>query len=85
MEVAAIIPTRGSERKLFVHYQEGRAYDMGYDRVYVIDYPPVKGVVDIYERIAKGIELVKEQGYEWVSIIEDDDYYKPLYLNYLLF
>jgi hypothetical protein len=83
METAAIIPTRGQERKVFSHYQRDRAKALGYDHVFVIDHPPVKGVVDIYQRVAKGVQLAWYAGADWVSIIEDDDHYTLDYLSEL--
>lgn len=80
MTFAALIPNRGADRKLFVEWQKQRAIDMGYDFVYTIDYPPKSEAVDIYERIAAGVELARQDNVDYCSIIESDDYY---HLNYL--
>ncbi len=81
MEVAAIIPTRGISRKVFTSYQVDRAYAMGYDKVYLIDYPPGGDSMDLFERIAAGVARAIVDGIDFVSIIEDDDHYDLSYLN----
>jgi hypothetical protein len=78
---AAIIPNRGTERKLFLEWQTKRAHEMGYDRVYVINFEPTSDVIDIYERIARGVEAALADGVTHCSIIESDDYYSLTYLK----
>ena len=81
MIYAAIIPNRGSERKLFVEWQKQRAYDCGYDHVFVIDYEPRSNAIDIYERIALGVSVAKKVNADYCSIIESDDFYGLDYLD----
>jgi hypothetical protein len=81
MKFAAIIPTRGTERTVFTARQMGRAYDMGYDKIYLIDYPPVDDKMDLYQRIAVGISKAIADGIDFCSIIEDDDWYGIGYLS----
>lgn len=79
--VAAIIPSRGNERKVFTEWQKQRAYDMGYDRVYLINYPPESDKMDLYDRINVGVQLAIGNDCEWCSVIEDDDFYCLDYLD----
>ncbi len=81
MKYAAIIPNRGSERKLFVEWQRTRAMDLGYDRVYVVDYEPLDDKVDIYNRLVVGAAYAQEDGMDYCSIIESDDFYQLDYLD----
>ncbi len=80
MTFAAIIPTRGN-RKLFLEWQKQRAYDMGYDFVYVIDHEPASDQVDIYDRVKKGVERAMADNVDYCSVIEDDDFFKLEYLD----
>jgi hypothetical protein len=81
IKVAAIIPNRGEERKLFYYYQEQRARNMGFDKVYLINYPPKNNDFDLFERIATGVAMAKADGIDYVSIIESDDHYDLGYLD----
>lgn len=45
------------------------------DKSYFIDYPPKSDAVDLVERIKKGVELAKADGFDIVFILESDDYY----------
>jgi len=80
MEIAAIIPTHGNERKLFTDWQVKRAVEIGFDKIYLIDYTPISKDFDLFNRIAVGVNKSIADGYEFVSIVEDDDFYP---LNYL--
>jgi len=80
---AAIIPTRGQQRKVFTGWAVHRAVQNGYDHVYLIDYNPVDNLVDMYKRISVGVEQAIKDGCEFVSIIEDDDWYSIDYLKTL--
>lgn len=82
MRIAAITPTRGDERTIFLNWCKHRVIQMGYDHHYVIDFPPLSSdKVDLYQRIAIGVARAKENGFTHVSIIEDDDYYQRNYLE----
>lgn len=80
---AAIIPTRGQQRKVFTSWAVHRAVQNGYDHVYLIDYNPVDDRVDMYKRISIGVDRAISDGCERVSIIEDDDWYGLDYLKTL--
>ncbi len=80
MTYAAIIPTRGN-RKLFLEWQKQRAYDMGYDFVYVINHEPKGQEVDIYDRLSHGVERAMADNVDYCSVVEDDDFFKLEYLD----
>lgn len=81
MKFAAIIPTRGRERTVFTARQLVRANDMGYDKIYLIDYPPVDDRMDLYQRLAVGVSKAKADGMDFCSVVEDDDWYHIGYLS----
>lgn len=76
MKHCAITLTKG-ERPGFLQHC---IYQMRLNNVdyYIIDYP-AKPYTDIHERFYKAIELYKE--YDYITIIEDDDYYPDNYIN----
>lgn len=83
MKIAAITPTRGNEREKLLKWCRHRVAQMGYDHHYVIDYPPIDDGIDLYQRIAVGVNRAIQHGFEYVSIIEDDDYYPQNYIDYV--
>jgi hypothetical protein len=56
---------------------------MDVDDHFIIDYKPKSNDVDIVPRIKEGIEQAKQKGYDFVFIVESDDYYSPEYFNIL--
>jgi hypothetical protein len=80
-EIAAVTPTRGSDRLKFVEWQKYRVGQLGYGAHYVVDYTPINTRQDIYNRIAVGVHKAIADGFKYVSIIEDDDYYPLDYLD----
>lgn len=79
-----ITPTRGDRPQLleFCKHQLSRT-TVKPDKSYFIDYKPTSQKVDLWERLKKGIELAKADGFNEVFIVEDDDYYKPNYFEYM--
>ena len=81
-EFCAITPTRGDRPELLKHCRT-----MMMDQVvkptkhYIIDYKPLNDECDIIPRIKQGLEMAKNDGFEYAFIIEDDDYYP---VNYFL-
>lgn len=51
------------------------------DKSYFIDYKPESENIDLVERVKKGFEQAKADGYEYVFIIEDDDHYPDNYFT----
>jgi hypothetical protein len=82
MEPYAIItPTRDRPKMLdYCTLQVGR-FIIQPQRHYIIDYAPINDNVDISDRIIMGINMAKRDGIDLVFVIEDDDYYKPDYIE----
>jgi hypothetical protein len=56
------------------------------DAVFHINHRPETERVDLIARVKRGIAQAKAEGFEYVFIIENDDYYPPFYFErYLAF
>ncbi len=51
------------------------------DKSYFIDYPPISSSFDLVPRIRLGIEQAKNDGFDLVFIIEEDDWYGSNYFD----
>jgi hypothetical protein len=51
------------------------------ERSYILNDPPLSKDVDLIPRIRQGIELAKKDGFEFVFVIEDDDFYRLDYFE----
>jgi hypothetical protein len=51
------------------------------DHSYFIDYKPTSENIDLVERVQKGVEMAKADGFEYVFIVEDDDAYPADYFS----
>ena len=49
-----------------------------------IDHRPETEECDIVPRFRKGLAIAKSEGFEWVVVVESDDYYPPDYLDRLI-
>lgn len=72
-----ITPTRGDRQKLL---------DFNLSRIdglpsIVVNYSPESDSIDLVPRIRKGIQAAKVNGFEFVFIMEDDDYYPTNYFD----
>lgn len=77
-----ITPTRGDRPELleFCKHQLSRM-TVKPDHSYFIDYKPESTSIDLVERVQKGVDLAKADGFEYVFIIEDDDAYPADYFS----
>lgn len=48
---------------------------------YLMNDKPISEQVDLVPRIRKGVDLAKRDGFEWIFIIESDDYYPADYFS----
>jgi len=55
------------------------------DHSYFIDYAPVSKGVDLIERFEKGVARAKADGFEYVYVIENDDWYPANYFEKMHF
>lgn len=76
MSVALLTMDRGDRKPFMDHciYQTSKLKPLGLEHIQVT-YPPKNNQFDLTERVKKGWEIAKEKGFEWVVIIESDDYY----------
>lgn len=80
MKFATLTPTRG-DRPQFLEFCKHQLSRMIVkpDASYFIDYPPVDNEVDLIGRIMQGVIQAKNDGFDFVFVIEDDDYYPADY------
>lgn len=78
----SITPTRSDRPELleFCKHQLSRM-TVKPAQSYFIDYKPKSEGIDLIDRIQKGVELAKVDGYEYAFIIEDDDAYPANYFE----
>lgn len=80
--IAIITPDRGDRPEFLDHcrYQVQRQ-TVKYLHHFVIDFAPLEGVVDIVPRIKEGLKQAAENGFRYVMIFENDDYYPDNYVE----
>ena len=84
-KVALITPTRG-DRPLFKdqYWKIIENQTRKPDEVIVIDYPPISDKKDLSARYRKGIKAAEEKGCNIALLWEDDDWYHPEYIEWIL-
>lgn len=55
--------------------------DVKPDCSYFIDYKPTSDKVDLVERVQKGVDMARADGFDTVFVVEDDDYYPVDYFK----
>lgn len=85
MRFALVIPTRGDRPKFIEQckYLISKQTLQPTEIIWV-DYPAKNSEKDITQRYRKGIEEAREKRYEFVVFWEDDDWYHPNYLQWLI-
>ena len=85
MNIHAVIPTRG-DRPDFVKFavQQMESQTVKPDFINVVDYPPESDAVDLASRFKCGIQKSLEMGADLIFFIEDDDFYRPEYIETML-
>ncbi len=83
MKIGVVIPTRGdrpkflSQAKKLLHSQTKKP-----DEIYIVDFPPNEGVIDITKRYYIGItHLFQKLKCDLVIFWEDDDWYSNDYIE----
>ena len=85
MKIAVIIPTRGDRPKFLKQCHKLIARQTRKpDEIIVVDYAPKGGMKDITQRYKKGIEIATKRGCAAAIFWEDDDWYHPTYIEWLL-
>ena len=85
MKVAVIIPTRG-DRPQFIKQCKNllQRQTRKPDKIFWMDYKPESGEKDITQRIRRGVEKATKEGFNIAIFWEDDDWYHPTYIQWLL-
>jgi hypothetical protein len=85
MKFATITPDRGDRPQLleFCKHQLSRMNTPPDRSYYICTDPSPDGRVDIVPRIREGIRRAKQDGFDLVFIIENDDYYPKTYFDHL--
>jgi hypothetical protein len=84
MNYCTITPTRGDRPELLKHCLEQlRRMNGGFHvtNAYLMNDKPRSEKPDIIDRVRKGIEMAKKDGFEFAFVIEDDDHYPENYLT----
>jgi hypothetical protein len=79
-----ITPSRGDRPELLNFcFKQLKKMNGGFhvNNGYIMNERPLSDEVDLVPRIKAGIEMAKKDGFEWVFIIEDDDYYCSDYFS----
>lgn len=85
MKVAVIIPTRG-DRPQFIKQCKNllQRQTRKPDKIFWMDYKPESHKKDITQRMRRGVEKATKEGFNVAVFWEDDDWYHPTYLEWLL-
>jgi hypothetical protein len=86
IDYCTITPTRGDRPELFkfcIKQLDKMAGDKPLLNAYIINEQPKSDFVDLVSRIRQGYEMAKRDGFKYIFIIEDDDYYPENYLTNL--
>lgn len=75
LPISVIIPTRG-DRPLFQRLLNLNIHRCPADDIILVDYKPTDNTPDLLQRLQNGVAQAK---YNLVAIMEDDDYYPPIY------
>lgn len=83
MNFCTITPTRGDRTELLANCKRQLArMNTRPTASFFIDYPPRQpGHPDLTERIMEGVKRAQAAGFDWVFIVEDDDYYPADYFD----
>lgn len=85
MSILLLTPDRNDRSELLAHckWQVSR-FVSAFDEHLIVDYPAKNGNPDIKERLRAGYEHAKVKGYDWVAVIENDDWMREDYLHRIL-
>lgn len=87
MKFAIITPDRGDRPEFTnfcLHQIERQKLPPGSFTHIHVNYPPLNDEVDLIDRIKHGVNQAKMLGYDWVIVMENDDFYPKDYLSRFL-
>lgn len=73
---------RGDREQLLNHckWQVSR-FVTSFDEHLIVDYPAKNNQPDLRDRVKYGYDHAVSKGYDWITVIENDDYFKNDYLH----
>jgi glycosyltransferase involved in cell wall biosynthesis len=54
------------------------------DRICIMEYPPESGSCDITQRYRRGYDHLRGKDLDVIALMEDDDWYSPEYLDFMI-
>jgi len=85
MSFAIITPTRGDRPSFSNQYWNIiNSQTVSPDDVILMNYEPESNKKDITQRYRRGINKAMDKGHEFVLLWEDDDWYHPLYIEWMI-
>lgn len=84
-DFAIIVPDRGDRKQFYDHcLSQINRFTVKPKKLYLMNEKPLNNKFDLVFRIKQGVELAKRDGFEWVLIVENDDYYPDNYCERFL-
>jgi hypothetical protein len=85
MKIAVVVPTRGDRPEFITQCKKLiDRQTLKPDKVFFMDYPPESKAKDITQRIRRGVEKATKAGCDIAVFWEDDDWYHPTYIEWLV-
>lgn len=85
IKVAVIVPDRNDRPEFLQNcIRMIKAQTRQPDILEIINYKPLTDAVDITQRYRTGYQMVSNQGADVVLFMENDDYYHPEYIEYMV-
>lgn len=84
MRVGVVIPTRNNRPKLLercLFYVKRQTANI--ERIEIVNYPQKRHPIDLTERYEFGIKKIASET-DVIFLMEDDDWYSPIYIQYML-
>jgi hypothetical protein len=85
MRVAVLIPDRG-DRNLFLQncLRMMKAQTLQPSHIEIVNDPPKSSECDITWRYRTGYDRLRNKGFDVIALVENDDWYSPDYLKYMV-
>lgn len=85
MSIMLLTCDRNDRPELLAHCKwQASRFVSAFDEHHIIDYPPTNGKPDLTERVRLGYQYALAKGYDWIAIVENDDFYGREYLTQIL-
>jgi glycosyltransferase involved in cell wall biosynthesis len=84
LKVAVIIPDRGDRPQFLINCLRMVKSQTIQADILLANNPPESPSCDITKRYRESYEILKGKGYDIIAFIENDDWYSPHYLEYMI-